>query len=140
MKEPWPKTLWQLFRVIWTLTRRKHDYGTCVYAMSLASVATYNYVASRLGVTGFQASCADLDIISRTRGMKHGFRLINYADLLYPQYRDKIDAITFDALIAENGEALGKEARVLLAENRDAHPNVIAHWKRIAALAPKATS
>jgi len=66
-KEPWPYTEQQLTEYIASLVDRQHDYGTCVYAMSLAAAAAFNYVAHKLGVTGFQSSCADLDFIRRTR-------------------------------------------------------------------------
>lgn len=114
------------------LVKQEHDYGTCVYAMSMAAIAAYNYVGSQLGVTGFQASCADLDIIARNRGWKHGFQLLNYEDLLYPQYAEKFDAISFDALIEKNKDWLKKEAATKLLEGQGAHGDVVAHWKRLA--------
>ena len=69
-KVPWPKTEEQLQQYVNSLVERPHDYGTCVYAMSMAATAAFNYVAGQLGVTGFQSSCADMDVIRRTRGYK----------------------------------------------------------------------
>lgn len=51
-----PKSTGELVSYINGLVMQKHDYGTCVYAISLSAVAAYNYVAHELGVTGFQAS------------------------------------------------------------------------------------
>ena len=85
-KAPWPKTLEELNEYITSLTDRQHDYGTCVYAMSLAAVAAFQHVASKLGVTGFQASCADLDILRRTRSMEGPFIILKAEDMCYPQY------------------------------------------------------
>lgn len=86
----WPKTQEGLIKYINNLVERKHDYGTCVYAMSMSAVATFNYVAGVLGVTGFQASCADLDFLKRTRRMDL-FSIVNYDDFLYPQYEDSFN-------------------------------------------------
>lgn len=54
-KVPWPHTKEQLTEYVESLVNRTHDYGTCVYAMSMAAEAAFNYVAHHLGVTGFQA-------------------------------------------------------------------------------------
>lgn len=123
----------ELAAYIDSLTEREHDYGTCVYAMSLAAVAAFNHVARKLGVTGFQASCADMDIIRRTRRFTSGFRILDYGDLLYPQYRDKFDSCAFDALLVEHASDLAKQARQKLAESPNAHPDALAHWALLAA-------
>jgi hypothetical protein len=128
-KVPWPKTLAQLAEYIGSLVNRSHDYGTCVYAMSMAAEAAFNYVAGKDGTTGFQASCADLDIIRRTRNIKGPFMLIKGEDMLYPQYN------LFDKLTEsiEKWKPWAKEQAVKkLAESPNAHPNVIAHWKSLA--------
>jgi hypothetical protein len=62
---PWPYTKEQLIEYVESLVNKQYDYGTCVYAMSMAAEAAFNYVSHRLGVTGFQASCADLDFLRR---------------------------------------------------------------------------
>lgn len=85
-KVPWPLTKEQLVEYIQSLVDRQHDYGTCVYAMSMAAEAAFNYVSHCLGVTGFQASCADLDFVRRTRSLKGPFILLKGEDMLYPQY------------------------------------------------------
>lgn len=127
---PTPKTRRELDAYIHGLVDRQHDYGTCVYAMSMAAVAAYNYVAHQLGVTGFQASCADLDILKRTRGMKYGFRLVDYENLLYPQYADKIHG--YWDLVAEQRDHLRVEAKRLLAEGGQVAPEVRRHWEFLA--------
>lgn len=128
---PWLKTPEELTGYIDTLVNRPHDYGTCVYAMSMAATAAFHYVASVLGVTGFQASCADMDILRRTRRMKGPFLLTNGEDLLYPQYdvREKLDKF-----VASAKPWLADEAKKKLADesNRQAHPNVRSHWQTLA--------
>lgn len=83
------RSLDELKDLIGSLTDAVHDYGSCVYAMSIAAEAAFNYVANRLGVTVFQASCADLDIIRRTRSIKTSFTIVTPDDYLCPQYACK---------------------------------------------------
>lgn len=128
-KVPWPKTKKQLTEYIESLVRRPHGYGTCVYAMSMAAEAAFNYVAGELGVTGFQASGADLDFIRRTRSMKGSFILLKAEDALYPQY-DLFEKLS--QVMEEWKPWLKEEALKKLAEVPNAHPDVAAHWKRLA--------
>jgi hypothetical protein len=130
-KVPFFNTQDELDAYIKSLVEREHDYGTCVYAMSCAAEATFNYVASRLGVTGFQASCANLDFIKRTRGMENGFSIINYTNLLYPQYLNNESFPSITYLESENKKMLKKEAKRLLRKNPNAHPDVIKRWKEL---------
>ena len=126
---PWPLTEKQLAEYIKSLVERHHDYGTCVYAMSMAAVAAFYYVAHCLGVTGFQSSCADLDILRRTRSLKGPFMLIKGEDALYPQsdLREKLD----EAL--ESWKPwLKEQAEAKLRDGGTAHPDVIEHWKKLA--------
>jgi hypothetical protein len=126
---PWPKTLKQLNEYIESLAKRNHEYGTCVYSVSMASVATFNYMAGVLGITGFQSGCADFDILRRTRHIKGPFMLIKGEDALYPQY--DIPARVEKAL-EEWKPWLKEEAVKKLAESGSAHPNVVAHWENLA--------
>ena len=135
-KVPNIESIKELTKYVDDLVEQNHDYGTCVYAMSMSAVAAFNYVAHKLGVTGSQASCADLDILRRTRRLER-FQVFNLGDLLYPQYRDEVKS--YDELISDNSEWLSKQAAEKLTESPDAHPNVIEHWKRLSNLknAPK---
>lgn len=134
---PWPKSADDLSAYIASLVERPHDYGTCVYAMSMAATAAFYYVAHALGTTGFQASCADLDILRRTRGWKWG-KLLNYEELLYPQSCNDEHFPTWRSLIAENRERLAEKACALLMENegRPLSDEVRRHWQWLASLAP----
>jgi hypothetical protein len=124
-----PRSMRELNAITKALASRTHTYGTCVHAIALAAEAAYNFIAHKLGVTGFQASCADIQILSRSRGMKHGFRIIDYSKLLYPQYKDEFDRIK---LSAESFAHIRKAARAKLDEKGDAHPDVAAHWAYVA--------
>ena len=132
-KAPWPKNRRQLSEYIKSLTEREHDYGTCVYAMSLAATAAFNYVAHELGCTGFQASCADMDILRRTRHMESGFRIIDYNKLLYPQYLDEEHFPTMEVLLRENKDRLADQAIEKLKDADEfTSKAVVAHWKMLA--------
>jgi hypothetical protein len=122
-------TVEELNAYIKGLVEQQHDYGTCVYAMSMSAVATFNYVARKLQVTGFQASCADLDILHRTRNWKWG-TLLNYEELLYPQYQYKFK--NFEQLLEENKVELAKRAKDLMQKDKDlVHKSVWSHWERL---------
>jgi hypothetical protein len=123
-----PKTLEEVNQIIEALTNRQHDYGTCVYAMSIAAIAAMNYVATTLGVTGFQASCADLDVIRRNRLLDCPFAIITADNLLFPQY--DIRAKVEELLSSWQGWA-SEQAREKLTTVDHAHPDVIEHWKRL---------
>jgi hypothetical protein len=126
---PWPQTEKQLREYIDSLVSRQHDYGTCVYAASMAATATFNYMGHVLGMTGFQASCADFDFLRRTRSIKGPFMLIKGEDALYPQY-DLPGRL--DKALEEWGPWIKEEAEKLLIEKGAAHPDVIAHWEQLA--------
>ena len=129
VKEKWPYTQKQLTEYVESLVNRSHEYGTCVYALSLAAAAAFNYVSHKLGVTGFKASCADLDFLRRTRSINGPFILLKADDLLYPQYdlREKLDEA-----IKEWQPWLKTEAQKRLENDRPAAVLVVAHWQRLA--------
>jgi hypothetical protein len=132
---PWPKTEKQLCQYIESLVKRQHDYGTCVYAMSMAAVAAFYYVSGRLGVTGFQASCADLDVLRRTRNLAGPFIVLKGEDTLYPQY-------DLQQKLAEAMESwkpwIKEQAQKMITEARThTHPDVLNHWRRLSAMKVK---
>lgn len=127
---PTPKTADELAEYVRSLTEREHDYGTAVYAASMAAVAAFNHVAHRLGMTGFQASCADLDIIRRTRRLHGPFMLIRAEDMLFPQY--SIEGKVREAL-NEWLPWAREQARKKLAEPLvHVHPEVMRRWRELA--------
>lgn len=132
-------TLDEVRDYIASLVAGQHDYGTCVYAMSMAATAAFNHVASVLGVTGFQASCADMDVLRRTRGWEWG-RLMDYTKLLYPQYHNSEAFPTIGDLLDDPKTIaeLGKRAAKLLAESEHAAPTVRAHWQMLVNRAARA--
>lgn len=128
---PTPESYESLAEYVRGLVEQKHDYGTCCYAMSMAAVAAFNLVASRLGVTGFQASCADMDILARTRGWKWG-KILDYEKLLYPQYCTEEHFPSAGTLLWEHRVRLAELAKERLAEKElFASKNVVNHWNEL---------
>lgn len=128
MKAPTPKSREELNEYLNKLEDEDLDYGKCVYVMSLGATATFNYLAHKIGVTGFQASCADLDILRRTRSMDR-FMIVNLENALYPQY-DLVAKL--NKYLEDNKDYLAERATELLTSIEPAHPEVINHWKRLA--------
>ena len=131
-------TLEELMAHIRGLVERPHSYGTCVYAMSHAAVAAFKYVARALQVTGSQAGCADLDILRHTRHWEWG-QLLDYNDLLYPQYCDAEHFPSYYDLLTnpEIAERLAELARTELAGANTSNPTILAHWESLIRNAPK---
>lgn len=109
------------------------DYGTICMAVAFAGAAAAWAVerSPQGGVTGFQAGFIGWELLrqwgSPTLG-KTGTRIVNFDDLLYPQY-----AYKFHTLSKETWEKVQAEAARLVAEPHDyAHPDVVAHWRSVA--------
>lgn len=107
-------------------------YGEAPRAIAQASLAVAWYLADEFGITGFQASCVMWDFIRDWLFSSNecGMRLVDYDNMLYPQYEDKFQKTiapdTFDAL-------QNKAKRLIEIDGDNAHPAVIEHWKSIAA-------
>ena len=106
-------------------------YGTAPRAIAQAALATAWYLATDFGITGFQAGCTMWDFIEgwMFTDNKCGMKIVNYDDMLFPQYDDKFDK----TISKDTFEALQKEARKKLEERGDyVHPAVKQHWIAIA--------
>lgn len=105
-------------------------YGEAPRAMAQASLAVAWYLADKFGITGFQAGCVMWDFIRDWMYSynKCGLRIVDYDDMLYPQYDHEFDK----TISSEVWHCLQKEAGKNLKE-RDGyvHPAVIDHWKSI---------
>ena len=61
------------------------------------------------------------------RGNKCGLKIVNYDDMLYPQYNHKFQK----TISKDTFKALQKAAENNLKKGGYANPNVIKHWKSI---------
>lgn len=113
-----------------------HDYGTIVKAMGAAAIAAVYAIdnSEQGGITGFQASCLNWEFLMNWyyTTNKCGMRLVDYDDMLYPQYGHKyektISSSVWNKLQAEAEKNLNEREGGGLV-----HPDVVAHWKSIVA-------
>lgn len=111
-----------------------HDYGTVCHAVAACALAAA-WAANNEpngGITGFQAGFVMWDFIKQWSFPSNeiGLKIIDYDNLLYPQYEFKF----YKTLSKDTWVKLQGKAKKLLAEKGDyVHPDVAAHWKSIAA-------
>jgi len=108
-----------------------HDYGTICKAIASAMVGVGNAInnSDQGGITGFQSSCIMWEFIEHwsKESNKCGLKLLDYDDMLFPQYDYKFKVIDEDTFYA-----IQREAEKLLNESlKHVHPTVIEHWKQI---------
>ena len=106
-------------------------YGGAPISIAQAALATAWYFAKEMGITGFQAGFVMWDFVRNWQYStnKCGLRILDYDDMLYPQYDHK-----FEKTIRSNTwNELQETAKNNLETREHAHPDVIAHWKSIAA-------
>jgi hypothetical protein len=113
----------------------EHDYGTICHAISAGAVATAWAMNSHEngGITGFQAGCVMWEFIkhwNRT-GNKTGLKLVDYDNMLYPQYEKQFSKI----ISRDTWKAIQREAQSSLDKKEDhhVHMDVRHHWERIVA-------
>ena len=108
-----------------------YDYGVAPRSIAQAALTTAYYLSGKFGITGFQAGFVMWDFI---RGWlytsnKAGLKIVDYDDMLYPQYGYK-----FEKTISKNvWESIQKAAKERLEEDPGSyvHPDVKAHWQSI---------
>jgi hypothetical protein len=112
-----------------------HDYGTICHAIAAGSIATAWAInkSPEGGITGFQAGAIMWEFIKHWNytGNKLGLRIVNYDDLLYPQYEDRFT----NTISRDHWERVQEEANKKLEEvNLEitvADRRVVAHWQSI---------
>jgi len=122
----------QLKTLIEEIEAYEHDYGTIVVGCFAAMLGAFNVVnrGPSGGITGFQAGCLGWEAIKEFMSLTKDapVRLVDFANMLYPQYADKFDR----SISKETWKYLQEKAVENLAkENQSAHPNVVNHWKSI---------
>ena len=106
------------------------DYGTQCRAIGLLAVAAAWLGANTELITGFQASFVMWEFIQNWtyRNNKTGLKIMDYDNMLYPQYEYKFDK----TISPETWKALQNEASRKLRESSEfAHSDVVKHWKSI---------
>ena len=105
-----------------------HDYGSVVDAMSAITIAAaWLFNRSEVGgLTGFQASCVPLQFAKHWLRIEGPFHIQKYSDMLYPQ-----NTRGFLALSRDTWKWLQDKADENLRTTKNAHPDVMEHWKSI---------
>ncbi len=106
-------------------------YGQSARAIAQASVATFYYLAGKMGITGYQASCALWDVIRDVNytDNKCGMKLVDYDKMLFPQY----DYVFEKKISSDTWELLQSQAKNNLTRNLEfCHDAVVNHWENIA--------
>lgn len=109
----------------------QHDYGTICHAIGAASYAMAQAMnASPSGhITGFQAGAVQWMWLRHwNQWESEPRRLVEYNDLLYPQYDERFSTISGDT-----ADWLMERAATNLAGSPHAHPDVITRWRDLAA-------
>ena len=103
------------------------DYGAKIHAAAACTIAMFNACDDIFGFSCFQASASIMQVLYKLNYPcnKTGIRVIDYDDMLYPQYKDN-----FRSIPRNTWELLRKRADELINENdRSAvNPSVWNHW------------
>ena len=111
-----------------------HDYGTIIHAISACAIAAA-WAADKSecgGITGFQAGFVMWDFIRywSKNNNKVGLKLVDYDDMLFPQYQYRFEKTispdTWKRLQEEANKNLENDLR-----SYPAHPAVLDHWHSI---------
>lgn len=108
-------------------------YGDAPRAIAQACLAVGWYLSGAFGITGFQASFVMWDFILgwQKTGNKTSLKLVDYDDMLYPQYAYKFEKV----LSKDTWERIQKTAGEQIVEaeknGRAIHPEVYRHWQSI---------
>lgn len=109
-----------------------HDYGTACHAVAACALAAAWAACSEkdTGLSGFQAGFVMWDFIKNwaITGNECGLRLIDYDDMLYPQYEKKFDKV----IDRKTWESIQKKAKEELEKSVYADDKVRLHWRKIA--------
>lgn len=111
----------------------KHDYGTICKAIAACGSAAM-YAANRTeqgGITVFQAGCINWEILKAWGSfVTHtGARLINFDDMIFPQYESKFEK----TISKEVWESVQEYAKEILSKRDSMHPEVKAHMESVVA-------
>lgn len=106
-----------------------YDYGVAPRSIAQAALATSWYLSNEFGITGFQAGFVMWDFIRdwNFSNNKCGLKIIDYDDMLYPQYDYEFEK----TISRETFKELQKQAEENLINEKYVHPNVVYHWLSI---------
>ena len=136
MREKWYEeaknmTLDKLPEFMKMLAEFPHHYGTIPRAIAMAAYAAAMALehSPTGGITGFQAGYVPAEFYRAWNSMgEKPFAVIQYQNMLYPQYK-----YLFTSISKHTWEWMQEEAKRNLGKETIPHPNVKAHWESIVA-------
>ncbi len=105
------------------------DYGASIHAAAACTIAMFIACDDIFSLSGFQSSASIMQVLYKLNYPcnKTGIRVIDYDEMLYPQYKDK-----FRSIPRNIWELLRKRASELIDEDKSiANPSVLHHWKGV---------
>lgn len=129
--EDLPKFVEQVMGTVGKMSQRDgyNAAPSAVAACAVAAAWAANSHEEGGGITGFQASFVMWEFIRRWMHKTTPMRLLDYGEMLFPQYEDHFDR----CIDKSTWEWLQKETRKNLAKESHGSPGVRAHWEKIAA-------
>lgn len=106
------------------LNEYKHDYGIICHAMAACAIATLCAMNKQEGITSFQAGAVMWQFIRHWMSIEGPMKLLQYRNLLYPQYENDFNTIDKETLTW-----LREQAAKKLADEPDAP--VKDYWQQI---------
>jgi len=106
-----------------------HDYGTMCHAVAACALAAAWASCKEIGLSSFQAGFVMWDFIKNWTYTTNecGLKIIDYDNMLYPQYSDKFDK----NIDKDTWKAIQEKAKANLDKENFACGSVIHHWKSI---------
>lgn len=109
-----------------------HDYGTICHALAAGAIAAATAMdrSECGGITGFQSGAVMWQFIREWmfQGNKLGLKILDYDNLLYPQFGYKFEKV----ITKKMAEKLKELAEKNLAESGGAATSVVEHWRSLA--------
>lgn len=111
-------------------------YGTAPRSIAQAALAVAWYFSGDFGITGFQAGVTMWDFIKDWAypDNKCGLKIVDYDNMLYPQYEYKFNEHTIPEYVWEELQKTAKENLDNFMKDRNNYTSnrVLVHWSSIA--------
>lgn len=130
-------TLDNFVEVYHEILKNTKGYNDCPISVAKVGLLAMKLMEKDLGITGFQASFALWEVIKEWQysNNKTGLRLIDYDNMLYPQYQRKFEKVISKDVWKSLQEAAKENLDSLFVDGvfdeNSAAPNVVEHWKSI---------
>lgn len=108
-------------------------YGDAPRAIAQACLAVGWYLSGVFGITGFQASFVMWDFILgwQKTDNKTSLKLVDYDDMLYPQYAYKFEKVLSKDTWEQIQKVAGEQIDEAKKNGHAVHPEVYSHWQSI---------